>query len=367
MVFIRDSLLKKYAPLRREELIHKDDIKETLYPLKESNTDYITMSGEIYKYYYDDLYFKKTPYINKHNGYVYVAITCKDGTNKNRRLHVLMAKTFLFNPNPKKFKIVGHKDNNKAHYELSNLYWTDNQENTQKAVDDGLNEYKRAEDNEESVYVKVIDKDTDKIVGIYGSLRECARCVDNITLSSISKVYKKKNYKPRSKKYIYATSNKFEFESYPELQSKHLTENVGNSKNPKVFRMSNEKLNYSTILDNQTTASKICGISQAMISHILLGEAENPNCNWYFELLDELENRKESSAYQNQLMTVEGYTIRNINDGRILEFNSGQELKNYLGLNGHDVNQYIKTGHILMSEWEIVSKNRKVLVEANAG
>ena len=193
MVFIRDSLLKKYAPLRREELIHKDDIKETLYPLKESNTDYITMSGEIYKYYYDDLYFKKTPYINKHNGYVYVAITCKDGTNKNRRLHVLMAKTFLFNPNPKKFKIVGHKDNNKAHYELSNLYWTDNQENTQKAVDDGLNEYKRAEDNEESVYVKVIDKDTDKIVGVYGSLRECARCVDNITLSSISKVYKKKN------------------------------------------------------------------------------------------------------------------------------------------------------------------------------
>lgn len=288
MVYIRNSSLKKGAPLRKEELIHKDDIKETLYPLKESDTDYITMSGEIYKYYYDDLYFKKTPQLNKHNGYIYVSITCKDGVNRSRRLHVLMAKTFLFNPNPKKYKIVGHKDNDKTHYELSNLYWTDNQENTQKAVNDGLNAQKKAEEDEDSIYVKVIDKNTNKIVGIYGSLRECARCIDNITLSSISKVYKKKNYIPRNKKYIYATSNKFEFESYPELQSKHLIENAGNSKNPKVFRMSNIKMNYSAIFDNQTTASKICGIPQAIISHILLNRTENPYKNWHFELLYEM-------------------------------------------------------------------------------
>ena len=102
------------------------------------------MSGNVYKYYYDDLYFKKKSHINKHNGYIYVNITCKDGKNRSRRLHVLMAKTFLFNPNPKKYKIVGHKDNDKSHYELSNLYWTDNQENTQKAVDDGLNIFKKA-------------------------------------------------------------------------------------------------------------------------------------------------------------------------------------------------------------------------------
>lgn len=140
---MKNSSLKKTAPLRRNKLIHKDDIKEELYLLKESNTDYITMSGNIYKYYYDDLYFKKKPHINKNNGYIYVIITCKDGKNRSGRLHVLMAKTFLFNPNPNKYKIVGHKDNDKSHYELSNLYWTDNQENTQKAVDDGLNTYKR--------------------------------------------------------------------------------------------------------------------------------------------------------------------------------------------------------------------------------
>ena len=50
-----------------------------------------------------------------------------------------------------------------------------------------------------------------------------------------------------------------------------------------------------------------------------------------------------------------------------MEFNSGQEFKDYFGLNGHDINHYIKTGHILMSEWEVINKSRKVLVSANAG
>ena len=230
MVCIRNSSLKKCAPLRREELIHKDDIDEVLYPLKESDTDYITMSGNVYKYYYDDLYYKKKSYIDNHNGYIYVSITCKDGINRNRRLHVLMAKTFLFNPNPKKYKIVGHKDNDKSHCELSNLYWTDNQENTQKAVDDGLNINKKAEENEASTYIKVTDKDTNRVVGVYGSLRECERCIDNITLSTTSKVYKKSDYKPRNRRFIYQISNKFEFDSYPDLQNKHLVESKPNNK-----------------------------------------------------------------------------------------------------------------------------------------
>lgn len=93
------------------------------------------------------------------------------------------------------------------------------------------------------------------------------------------------------------------------MQNKHLTETLSNNKNPKVFRMSNSKLNYSTILDNQTTASKICNVPQATISAILLGKLNNPYNNWYFELLNEI-GRKESSAYQNHLMTVDGYTIK---------------------------------------------------------
>ena len=178
--------------------------------------------------------------------------------------------------------------------------------------------------------------------------------------------YKKKKYVPRTRKYIYHECSKQEFDDHADIQNIHLVENASNNKSPKVFRMSNEKLKYSTILDNQVTASKICGIPQSMISQIILGKVDNPYNGWCFELLDEIE-RKESSAYQNHIMTVDGYTIKNINDGRILEFSSGQELKDYFGLNGHDVGQYIKNDHILMSEWEVISKSRKVLVNANTG
>jgi hypothetical protein len=367
VILIRDGYLNKFAPLRRDKLIHIDDIHEQLYPLKESNTDYITMSGKIYKYYYDNLYYLKKPIINKRNGYVYVSITFKDGINRNRRLHVLLAKMFIFNPKPKQYNIVGHKDNNKQNYELSNLYWTNNKENIQKAIDDGLNVERKAEDNEFSTYIIVKDKNTKEIVGVYGSLRECARCIDNITISTISKVYKKENYKPRTRKYIYSECSKEEFESYPNLQNIHLEENVTGNKNPKVFRMSNKNIRYSEIFDNQITASKICGISQGIISHILLGESCNPYNGWYFEMIDEIE-RKSSSAYQNQLATVDGYTIKNIKDGRILEFESGEELKKYFGLRGHDIRHYIKKNHILMSEWKIISSNNKEeLGNLNAG
>lgn len=363
MVFIRKSSLKKHAALRRDKLIHIDDIKEKLYPLKESNVDYITMSGNVYKYYYDNLYFKRKTFINKNNGYVYVSITLKNGKNAGRRLHVLLAKTFLFNSNSKSFKIVGHKDNDKTNNNLSNLYWTNTQENTQKAFDDGLIIQKKSEENQSSIYLKAIDKDTNKIVGVYGSLRECARCIDNITLSSISKVYKKENYKPRNRKYIYALSSKEEYDVHPELQSKHLIENKGETKSPIIFRMTNSKLNYSNILDNQKTASTICNIPQSTISSILKGNSPNPYNGWYFENLGKINNRKESTAYQNHLATVDSYTIKNINDGRILEFNSGKELIDYLGIKGHDTVQYIKKDQILMNEWKIIKKQLKESTE----
>lgn len=359
---IRNSTLKKYAPLRKGSLIHKSDILDELYQLKESNSDYITKSGEVYKYYYDDFYFKRSHYVNRHNGYVYVSITCKDGKNRNRRLHILMAQTFLPNPNPLKYKIVGHKDNNKSNYSLSNLYWTNNQENTQKAVDDGLNKNRKAEENDNSKYIAVKDKDTYEIVGVYGSLRECDRCIDNITFSTISKVYKKKKYKPRTRKYIYQECSLEEFEKHPNLQNIHLVENIRNDKTPKIFKMSNKKLQYSIILDNQVKASKICGLSQAEISHILIERDTSTYNGWTFELIGTID-RKLSSAYKNCLATVSGYTVENINDGRILEFTSGQELKNYFGLNGHDVKHYVDTNQILMSEWRIIKTNNNKKLE----
>lgn len=328
--------------------------------IKGSDTDYITPSGIVYADYDNNMYFPKYPFENKHNHYMYTNVRFSDGKMRQRRVHVLLAKAFLFNPDPKNLKIVGHKDNDKHNNNLSNLYWTTNQENTQKAINDGLNIAAKAEKDDQSHPLKVLDKDTLEVVGVYGSLRECTRCIDNVTLSNISKVYQLRNYKPRTKKYIYKAISIEEFNSYPtHLISKHLIENSKDSKHPKIFRMVNQKLQYDSIMDNQVAASKICGIPQANISHYLLNGDTSIHNGWSFELIGQT-TRKESSAYQNHLDTVDSITIQNINNGHIMKFQSGKELKDYFGLKGHDLMQYIKTGQILMSQWRIIDKGEKM-------
>lgn len=111
-------------------------------------------------------------------------------------------------------------------------------------------------------------------------------------------------------------------------------------------------------MDNQVTASKICGIQQAQISQYLLDGDTSIHNGWSFKLLGQT-TRKESSAYQNHLDTVDSITIQNINDNRIMEFKSGKELKDYFNLRGHDLMHYIKTDQILMNEWRIINKGEK--------
>lgn len=345
--------------ISKSKLINKKDIGEELFPIWLSDVDYVTKSGDIYLDYGNDKYYKRKIHKNNHNGYLYVSLKFKNGKIKQKRHHIIMAKTFIFNPNPKIYNVVGHKNNDKSDNRIENLYWTANQKNTQKAVDDGLNKPKTAQDNQFSEYIKVLDKNTFQIVGVYGSLRECNRRIKNSTLSSISRMYRKnKLYKPRSKKFIYMKSSKEEFDKYPSLQNVELVENLPADKSPKVFRMTNIITKESMLLDNQTEAERITGIPQAYISY-LLKENIQESCNgWKFEFISSI-SYKESSSYSNLLDTVDSITVKNIYDNRIMEFNSTIELKEYFNLNGNDINHYLKTDQILLSEWKVISKNKK--------
>jgi len=116
-------------------LIKKDDIKEEMRLIKGSSTDYITPTGNIYKDYGDNMFYHKSVYPNKYNDYLYCGITYNEG-QKTKRVHVLVAETYL--PNPNNYPIVMHLDNNKQNCCVNNLKWGTIQENTQQSFNDGL-------------------------------------------------------------------------------------------------------------------------------------------------------------------------------------------------------------------------------------
>ena len=114
----------------------------------------------------------------KNYGYLYCTIKIRDNKNnkyikKTRRSHIIIAETFIDNPN--NFPIVGHKNNIKDDNRVENLYWTTYSENTQKAVNDKLLVNDKGYADSQSKPVIMYETKTNKILGTYSSIREAAR------------------------------------------------------------------------------------------------------------------------------------------------------------------------------------------------
>lgn len=64
---------------------------------------------------------------------------------------------------------MGHLDNDKSDYDISNLYWTNTSENTKKAFDDGLakNDFGHKDSQSTPIYCLTLDH---KIYNEYGSM-----------------------------------------------------------------------------------------------------------------------------------------------------------------------------------------------------
>lgn len=157
---------------KRKGSLKREDIKEEMALIEGSNTDYITPLGNVYKLTYNGLFLKKKGKPNIHNGYIYIGITMSNGKNKSMRVHRLVAKAFIDNPN--QYDVVGHKDNNKANNCVDNLYWTTVQDNTQKAFDDGLAKNAKGYDDSQSHPVIVYNMDMEEICR-FGSARMCSK------------------------------------------------------------------------------------------------------------------------------------------------------------------------------------------------
>lgn len=161
-------------------LIAKDKIKEEMRLIKGSSTDYITPTGNIYKDYGNNMFYHKSVFPNKTNGYLYCGITYDEG-QKQRRVHILVAEAYL--PNPNNYPVVMHKDNNKQNCNVENLEWGTTQKNTQDAFNDGLQINKKSWEDSQSIAVCSFDL-TGNLLNKYGSVGEASREL-NITKTTI--------------------------------------------------------------------------------------------------------------------------------------------------------------------------------------
>lgn len=286
--------------------------------------------------------------IDKNNGYVYVNLT-KDKETKKYRLHKLVLRTFK-GEKPRHNSVVGHYDNNKTNNFIDNLYWTTTQENTNKAIQDNLMVYPSGVNNQNSIKIKVLDKDNN-IVGVYGSLSDTERYITNITKSYISKVCKKENYKLRSHKYKYSICSEKEFMENIDKLNATLIENNKVDKSPTIFLVTNLDTNECIKWDNQTQASKYYNISQANISHFIKNNTIYNNLK--FTYIDKT-TYKNASMYKNFIDTCENFIILNIFSKEIKEFSTQKELKEYFNLQGHDIRQYKNRNQLIYSEWKIL-------------
>lgn len=146
-------------------------------------------------------YFKYNTHISRQNGYVYGNLKyIIDEENdiyetRSRRLHIIIAETFIENPN--NYPVVGHKNNNKSDNRVENLYWTTYSENTQKAVDDGLLVNDKGYDDSQSHPVFMFDAYTNEKIGEFRSCIEASEKT-GVPLSTIMRQarYKKPVRKP---------------------------------------------------------------------------------------------------------------------------------------------------------------------------
>ena len=153
------------------KLVSLDSIEEELRPIKGSETDYITPSGKVYKNFGNNMMFPRSNFHNKHNGYLYTAVTYPEG-NKQRRLHILVAEAYI--PNPENYPYVMHKDDNKQNPNVENLQWGNASMNTKAAYESGLAYNDKGFDDSQSMPVCVFDKDGNFIKSV-GSMRETAK------------------------------------------------------------------------------------------------------------------------------------------------------------------------------------------------
>lgn len=125
-------------------------------------------------------------------GYPQVSL-CRNGENKTRLVHRLVAQAFI--PNPDNKPEVDHMDNNRANACVENLQWVTSSENTQVAIRRGTQKIGSESPlakltAEEARYIRENYKPYDRRFGIRALARKL-----NVSMSTVADVVHHRNYK----------------------------------------------------------------------------------------------------------------------------------------------------------------------------
>lgn len=99
--------------------------------IKQSDGYFVNKRGDVFSIHSGHCL---NPYIDK-KGYCIVSIQ-ENGVNKSKRVHRLVAETFI--PNPLNLEQVNHKDGDKTNNNVDNLEWCDDKYNMAHALHNGL-------------------------------------------------------------------------------------------------------------------------------------------------------------------------------------------------------------------------------------
>lgn len=131
-------------------------------------------------------------YVNKNNGYIYVML-CKNGKQKNIRLHRLVAEAFI--PNSENLLQINHIDGNKQNNKVNNLEWCNQSQNEIHAYKLGLIK------NRNKIKVRQYDLD-DNFIKEFESMKEASK-ETGVSISNISQCINNKKKQGYSCGYIW--------------------------------------------------------------------------------------------------------------------------------------------------------------------
>lgn len=89
---------------------------------------------------------KEVPIWKNRLGYCYVSLFI-EGKQRIKKVHLLVAQIYLFNPNPLQYNQINHKDGNKENNNVLNLEWCDSYINNKHAREHNLNDISSSNKN----------------------------------------------------------------------------------------------------------------------------------------------------------------------------------------------------------------------------